>query len=164
MILSEKDNGFHVRLATPDEATPIAAVLQDAFAEYEARYTPEAYVATTPARECLQSRWHEGPVWVVLKAAQIVGTVAAVPDGDSLYIRSMAVSRSFRSCGLGNLLLQHVEHFAKANGFRRMILSTTPFLQRAIRLYEQYGFQQICGGPSELFGTSLLTMAKIVNE
>lgn len=40
------------------------------------------------------------------------------------------------------------------------VLSTTPFLARAIRLYEQSGFQPTTEGPSDLFGTPLFTMVK----
>src|SRR5260370_227302 len=45
-----------------------------------------------------------------------------------------------------------------------MYLSTTPFLDRAIRLYERFGFQRSDEGPLDLFGTPLFTMTKRLNE
>ncbi len=99
---------------------------------------------------------------MVLNDQTIVGTVSVVPKGQSLYIRGMAVIPSARGQKLGELLLSHVESFALASGFKRLFLSTTPFLSGAIRLYERFGFQRIADGPQELFGTPLFTMEKIL--
>jgi hypothetical protein len=39
----------------------------------------------------------------------------------------------------------------------------TPFLAGAIRLYERFGFKRTPGGPNDLFGTPLFSMAKALN-
>ena len=91
-----------------------------------------------------------------------MGTISAIPKSAGLYIRSMAVLPSSRGHGIGQLLLQAVEQFAIAQSFRRMFLSTTPFLAAAIRLYDQFGFQRSNEEPHELFGTSLFTMIKLL--
>jgi hypothetical protein len=41
-----------------------------------------------------------------------------------------------------------------------MRLHTTPFLSRAIRCYERFGFVRSQDPPSNLFGTPLFTMEK----
>jgi ribosomal protein S18 acetylase RimI-like enzyme len=74
----------------------------------------------------------------------------------------MAVAPASRGRGVGELLLRRVEAFASERGFGRMFLSTTPFLDRAIRLYERYGFERTGEGPYELFGTPLFTMEKLL--
>jgi ribosomal protein S18 acetylase RimI-like enzyme len=51
-----------------------------------------------------------------------------------------------------------------AGKFRRLFLSTTPFLDRAISLYERFGFQRNEEGLRELFGTPLFTMEKFVPD
>jgi len=43
-----------------------------------------------------------------------------------------------------------------------MLLSTTPFLDDAIRLYQRFGFERIREGPHDLAGTPLFTMEKAV--
>jgi hypothetical protein len=53
-----------------------------------------------------------------------------------------------------------VETFARAERYQSLILSTTPFLTDAIRLYEQGGFRRSQEGPQELFGTPLFAMVK----
>lgn len=150
-----------IRLATPEDVAAIALVLRQAFVEYEALYTPEALSATTPPAELIRQRLAEGPTWVALRQkTALVGTVSAVLKGEGVYVRSMAILPTERGHGLGRLLLHEVETFAHAHQATRMFLSTTPFLARAIRLYEQFGFERSDDGPHELFGTPLFTMVK----
>ena len=72
----------------------------------------------------------------------------------------MAVLPTARGQGVGELLFRHVESFASAQGHKRLFLSTAPFLARAIRRYENLGFQRSSEGPHDLFGTPLFTMLK----
>ena len=162
MNLPGNPSNPQIRLAVSAEAASIAAVLHQAFVEYVSLYTPEAFAATTPTTEYLQKRWGEGPVWVAVHNDLIVGTVGAVPKGEALYVRSMALLPAARGQGIGRLLLEQIERFAHERGDRQLFLSTTPFLIRAIRLYEQFGFQQSSDGPHDLFGTPLFTMVKIL--
>ena len=159
--MAEKPD-IQIRRAGPSDAESIAAVLREAFVEYKAAYTAEAFAATTPSGEHLQSRMDEGPMWVAVRDGVIVGTVSVVPRGESLYIRGMAVLPVARGERLGEALLHQVEEFASAQGFQRLYLSTTPFLARAIQLYERAGFKRSDEGPHELCGTPLFTMEKVL--
>ena len=138
----------------------MADVLREAFAPYQRQYTPEAFAATTPSAEQVRQRWLEGPVWVAVQDARVVGTVSAVPRGHALYMRSMAVRPASRGSGCGRLLLAAVESHATASGHRLVVLSTTPFLHPAIALYERCGFARTGEGPLDLAGTPLFTMTK----
>ncbi len=149
-----------VRLAAPGDAPAIAEVLRAAFAEYAAEYTSAALAATTPPSEVIAGRMDEGPVWVVLVDGAVVGTVAAAPRAQGLYVRSMAALPAARGLGVGRLLFAEVERYAAEHGFARLFLSTTPFLTRAIRLYERLGFRRTDDGPHDLCGTQLFTMVK----
>jgi N-acetylglutamate synthase-like GNAT family acetyltransferase len=151
-----------VRDATLAEIPAIAALLQQAFLEYEALYTPAAFAATTPTADQIQQRWHEGPVWMALQADRLVGTVAVVPQTSAVYLRSMAVHPRGRGQGIGKALLNYVEKYASAHSIKRMYLSTTPFLAAAIRLYERCEFTRANDGPSELYGTPIFTMEKLL--
>jgi ribosomal protein S18 acetylase RimI-like enzyme len=99
------------------------------------------------------------PIWIAELADTIVGTVATVPKGTELYIRSMAVRPGARGSGIGARLLNTVEAFAAAHRYRRLLLNTSPFLLAAVELYERHGFRYT-GEQPDLFGTQLLTMAK----
>jgi len=153
-----------IRLALPADVPAVASLLLQSFAEFEPLYTAGGFAATTPTAEQITARWHEGPVWISLLNSEIIGTVSVVPDGDSLYVRSMAVLPAARGHHLGRLLLDHIELYAREHGHNRLYLSTTPFLYRAIRLYENHGFQRTTTGPQDLFGTPLFSMEKLLSS
>ena len=102
----------------------------------------------------------EGPVWVAEIDEAIVATASAVETAKGLYVRGMGAIPESRGGRLGWLLLEHAEAFARAKAHGRIYLSTTPFLTRATRLYEHYGFKPASDGPSDLFGTPLFAMVK----
>lgn len=157
---TQSDPVFSIRLATTDDAGAISAVLRHAFDHYRPLYTEAGYSATVLAPEQVKARMAEGPVWVVTRHNLVVGTAAAVVKGPDLYIRGMAVLPSARGLHIGEALLAQIEMLAARNRHRRLFLSTTPFLDRAIRLYEKFGFQRTSEPPHDLFGTPLFTMEK----
>lgn len=154
---------IQIRRATRRDASTIAEVLHTAFVEYEHCYTQEAFAATTPSAEHLCERIEEGPIWVALQGEHLVGTVSVVPEGQACYLRSMAILPAARGQRIGVCLLEQVEQFAREQGADRLYLRTTPFLERAIRLYERCGFQRSEEGPLTLFGTPLFTMVKALS-
>jgi len=154
-------SGVLVRKAVRDEAAGIADVLRQSFAEFEPLYTPEGFAATVVSAEGVTRRMNEGPVWVALWNEAIAGTASAVLKGErGLYVRGVAVLPRSRGKGIAAALLREVESFARAEKCRRMYLTTTPFLNDAIRLYERWGFTRVPDGSEDLFGTPLFTMAK----
>jgi hypothetical protein len=70
------------------------------------------------------------------------------------------VRPEYRGYGAARMLLAQVEAYAREQGDTVMYLSTTPFLHDAIHLYGRCGFEETHDGPSELFGTPLLTLVK----
>jgi GNAT superfamily N-acetyltransferase len=153
-----------MRLAQDKDAAQIASLLFESFAEYEALYNLDSFAATAISSDQAACRIAEGPVWIAVSGERIVGTVSIIPRGDSLYIRGMAVLPSARGQRIGERLLETVEQYAVSGMFRRMLLSTTPFLDGAIRLYEHFGFQRIDEGPHDLFGTPLFSMEKVIAD
>ena len=149
-----------IRLAVAGDAAGIAVLLADSFAEYRPQYTEQGFDATAITAEQVVDRLTEGPIWIAVHDNTIVGTVAAVCRGDSLYVRSMAVHPAARGRHLGARLLEQIEDFAATESLYRLLLSTTPFLDRAIALYEKAGFHRVDEGPHDLFGTPLFTMEK----
>jgi ribosomal protein S18 acetylase RimI-like enzyme len=151
---------IQIRRAGLEDAACVAKVLYESFVEYESLYTPEGFAATVPNSQQILARMREGPVWVACRGAEMLGTVAAVVKGDSLYMRGMAVLPTARGLRVSARLLEHVERLVCEEGCRRVFLSTTPFLHAAIRLYEKSGFRRTDEGARHLFGTPLFTMEK----
>lgn len=159
-----KRQTLEIRLAIMDDAPSISRVLLQSFIEYKSEYTPEGFAATTPTVEQIKQRLTEGPVWVALLEGTVVATVSAVLQGESLYARGMAALPSARGHRIGKLLMDSVKDFASAHECKRLFLSTTPFLSRAIALYERLGFVRTAEGPHDLFGTPLFTMEKMLSQ
>jgi putative acetyltransferase len=151
-----------IRQAAVEDCTAIAGVLYQSFVEFKPLYTNGGFAATTPAAAQVEMRMREGPLWIALSDGVIVGTVSAVKKGESAYIRGMAVLPATRGSGAGARLLHEVELWAASEGLERLFLSTTPFLDSAIRLYERSGFRRTDDGPHDLFGTPLFTMEKVI--
>lgn len=156
--------GIQIRSAEIEDCVAIAGVLRESFAEFKPLYTDGGFAATALGSEQIEARMREGPVWVALGDAVIVGTVSAVKNGESVYVRGMAVLPSARGSGAGSRLLEQVECWAVDGNISRIFLSTTPFLDSAIRLYEKFGFQRIVEGPHDLFGTPLFRMEKVIGK
>ncbi len=152
--------GIVIPVAVSNDARSIASVPYESFVEFRASYTGEGFAATILTDNQIKARLKEAPMWVALDHDAIVGTISAIPKGDTLYIRSMAVLPRARGKGLGGLLLRQVEDFAAGHGYKRLFLSTTPFLTHAIRLYDAWGFRRSNEGPHDLHGTPLFTMVK----
>jgi len=143
-------------VATAADAETIARLLAEAFAFYYPLYTPAGFDATTPRADVIAARMAEGRTWIF----DGVATLSAFPKGPDLYLRSMAVHPHARGRRLGTRLLEAAEEYARANGHRDLVLSTTPFLDHAIALYTRHGFIRTDEPPYELFGTPLFTMRK----
>jgi ribosomal protein S18 acetylase RimI-like enzyme len=155
--------GLTVRRASAIDVQAIAALLALSFAEYRALYTPEGFAATVISSAEVAKRINEGPVWVAISENVVVGTISVVRKGDSLYVRSLAVHPAARGRSVGQNLLTEIEKYAAANAVHRLFLSTTPFLDRAVRLYEKFGYRRTEATPHDLFGTPLFTLEKFLS-
>lgn len=151
---------IQIRPAEDADTEAIAALMLASFAEYRPLYTPAGFDATAISPREISSRIAEGAVWVAVSGGLICGTVSVVPKEDHLYLRGMAVLPAARGQRIGDLLLTQVEQFARTCNRHRLLLSTTPFLDRAIRLYERFGFRRVATGADDLFGTPLFSMEK----
>jgi ribosomal protein S18 acetylase RimI-like enzyme len=151
---------MRVKLATKTDIPAVASLLARSFLEYKTSYPEKTFAATISTMGELHNRLTEGPVWVAVEGETVVGTVSGVLDGETLHIRSLAVSPGNRGQGLGKMLLDQAEDYAYKKGYWRLVLSTTPFLTSAIRLYERCGFRRSNEGPTDRLGTPIFTMTK----
>lgn len=151
---------IEIRLASAKDAATIAGVLYQAFLEFKPLYTAGGFAATVLNPEQVLERLSEGPVWIASRAGVVVGSVAAVIKGRSVYIRGMAVLPEARGSGAAIALMREVEAWAEQKKVGHLFLSTTPFLHSAIRLYEKLGFRRKNSDTPDLFGTPLFTMEK----
>ena len=146
--------------ATPNDAPVIAEILKLGFQEIMELYTPKAYEATVISIHKVKERIQQGTVWLALLSEKPVGTISGMLSGSSLYIQSMAVIPVARGQKVGQNLLKTVQQYAKEKNCSRLLLSTSPYLKKAIRIYENFGFEIINDPPYELEGIPLFSMGK----
>ncbi len=86
----------------------------------------------------LQSRWvitiaaHQGK--------RCVGYANCLAVDDYGYLANIAVDKEFRSLGIGRMLLDELCKRLRQKRKRRLLLDVRPSNQRAIMVYEKYGF------------------------
>jgi len=68
-----------LRSADASDASAISATLREAFAEFEALYTPAAFRATTPTTDQIRTRMAEGPVWVAERDGKVTAILVTAP-------------------------------------------------------------------------------------
>jgi putative acetyltransferase len=74
----------------------------------------------------------------------LAGCVAAHRwDEGSCEMKRLYVRDAFRGTGCGRALVQHVIDWARAAGFRRVVLDTLPSMGDAQLMYERFGFREI---------------------
>lgn len=57
-------------------------------------------------------------------------------------MKRLYVQESYRTCGIGHKLAEHILALAKKDGYQTMVLDTIEPLQSAVRLYQRLGFQE----------------------
>ena len=76
-------------------------------------------------------------------------------DEHSCEMKRLYVRPDFRGRGIGSLLMRRILSDAREIGYRRMLLDTLPFLERAIQMYRSAGFYEIPGYNDSPMSTSI---------
>ena len=74
---------------------------------------------------------------------RIVGSYGLFPlSSDTCELRKMYLLSEYQGRGLGKLMMNDAIKVAQDKGFKEMVLETNSILDKAIRLYRKYGFQE----------------------
>jgi GNAT superfamily N-acetyltransferase len=91
-----------------------------------------------------------GAVFIALQDGYAVGSAGLIKmDDETVELVRVAVDASAQGQGLGKQLTLHAITWAKANGFKRVILesSAQPINARAVAMYERLGFRHYTPKP-----------------
>ena len=103
--------------------------------------------------------------WIAEADGKMVGTIAILARGEGVcQLRWLLVAPEYRGCGLGKKLFHEAMAYAESRQFKRIFLETTREQEKAIRLYQEAGFEEwktyeITGWGKTLTG---LTMEKVL--
>lgn len=79
--------------------------------------------------------------WVAVQDGAVVGTVAIRPKDDATCeLKRLYLRPGLRGSGVGQLLYEHAEKFARAAGYARIWLDSSRRFANAHRLYARNGF------------------------
>ena len=104
-----------------------------------------AYVERAIAEELGRiGEYYGGNFWVADEGGAVVGMVGIERESDaSAELRRMAVDARHRRRGVARALLAHAEDSCRAQGYRKVVLSTSDLQAPARRLYETSGYRYL---------------------
>jgi Cys-tRNA(Pro) deacylase len=143
-----------LRRARPEDATAIAALVEEAYRHYVPRIgrVPGPMMADH-ARAIAE---HE--VWVLEDAGTIIGVLELIDRDDHLWIENVAVTPTRQGQSLGRGLLDHAEDEAIRRGHEELRLLTNEHMVENLAMYERRGFHATGREPRD--GTTLVHFAK----
>ena len=95
--------------------------------------------------------------WVAERDGEPVGSVFVVRQDDTTAkLRLLYVEPSARGLGIGRRLVDEAVAYARATGYRRMVLWTNDILTAARRIYETGGFTLVESEPHRSFGQDMV--------
>lgn len=136
-----------IRPAASTDAGAICAIynqgIEDRIATLETELrTPEE------RRQWLAARGARHPVIVAEADGQLIGWGSLNPFNprtayDHVADFSVYVERGWRGKGVGRRLLERLVELAREIGYHKMVLSTFPFNESGVALYERLGFRRV---------------------
>ncbi len=139
-----------IRPARDDELDDVAAVIVDAYAEYAARMSPDAWSTFASEIANVRGRMTEAELLVAERDGDLVGAVTlftgwrGAQEGTA-GVRLLSVLPDQRGGGVGRALMEHCIRRARETGKRRVVLTTTQEMGTARDLTESVGFVRETG-------------------
>ncbi len=118
-------------------------------------------ILANPAKEILAK---DGEIFFAQHEGETIGTAAVKRvSPDTFELMKMAVSEPYQSKGVGKLLVQKAIDYAKEQKAAYLELDTSRKLEKAMRLYEGFGFKLAEVEPSEDYSRSTIKMRLDLN-
>ena len=136
-----------IRQAKPDELDTIAALIVDAYAQYAAHMSPDAWSSFANEIANVRGRMSDAELLVAELDGRIIGSVTVFSgwrgtQEGTAGVRLLAVPPEHRGSGLGRALLEACVDRAREAGKTRLVMTTTQEMGVLRDLTERMGFRR----------------------
>lgn len=160
-------NPITIRTIQPSDNPFIAKVIRDTLAEFGANHPGTVYYDESTDHLSDLFSVKGSTYFIAEEEGVILGGVGIYPtEGlpeDTCELVKMYLVPSARNKGLGGLLINKSLEYAKEAGYKQVYLESMPELQKALSVYEKFGFEYLTGpmGNSGHFGCSRWMLKKL---
>lgn len=136
---------YTIRHARDDEMDIVASLIVDAYAEYAAAMSPDAWSMFAQDIANVGGRASDGEIIVAERDQRVVGTVTVYrqwrgAQPGAMVLRLLAVPPDERGSGVGRALMQWCVDQARADGKSRVVITTMPDMVAMRELTDSMGF------------------------
>ncbi|MEP2532994.1 GNAT family N-acetyltransferase [Shimia sp.] len=124
------------RLAQPQEAAELAAMIDGAYQAYRDRG-----VALPDVSAGVPEAIAAGQVWTI-GDAPLMGVLMLNTQGDDAHLMNVAVAATAQGQGIGGILIRHALALANAAGCKGIALATHQDLSENLALYQHLGWSE----------------------
>ncbi|EDQ00944.1 bifunctional helix-turn-helix transcriptional regulator/GNAT family N-acetyltransferase [Shewanella benthica] len=158
---SRMQQEYTLRVMTPEDNAPMAAVIRTVSAEYGLT-SDKGYAVADPTLDSLSEQYQASDAcyWVIEKEGEILGGGGIAPLSINTAVmntldqpaakqervselQKMYFSQALRGKGFAKRLAYLALDFAREQGFHSCYLETTADLNEAVKLYESIGFKHL---------------------
>ncbi len=138
---------FNIRNITKEDNPTIAAIIRACLAEFGANKPGTVYFDKTTDQLFELFQTDQSAYFIAEKAGKTIGgggifPSPGLPKGTCELVKMYLLPES-RGTGIGASLINACMHAARKMGFDSMYIETLPELQKAIQVYEKFGFEYL---------------------
>lgn len=136
---------LRIRQPNTDEVDIVASLTVDAYAEFAAHMSPDAWSAFAHDIANVRARMADAEVLVAERDGRLVGTLTRYPNWrgaqeGTASLRALAVPPEERDQGVERQLMEHAIEASRAEGKRRVVITITPEMTATRELCTALGF------------------------
>jgi putative acetyltransferase len=137
-----------IRPILPSDDPVIAGIIRRSLEEFGAnRLGTVYYDAATDHLHALFGETPGSAYFIAQKEEEVLGGAGIFPTAGlgpgTCELVKMYLKKEARGLGLGKHLIEHCLQIAKNMGYRQVYLETMPELQKAVSIYEKFGFHPL---------------------
>lgn len=139
---------FIIRPIQPEDNVTIASIIRAALTEFGANKPGTVYF--DDSTDHLYELFQSAPIsayYIALKDHKIIGGAGIYPTAglpaNTCELVKMYLAKEVRGQGIGRKMIDHCLNVAKEKGFEQVYLETMPELNKAVSVYEKFGFNYL---------------------